>query len=408
MSSQLKIAVDPYVLRFASSYLPPEDPFWKTFNRLFPQCASQTGDLCALQPAFFIAALVIIRQPVPAKHRRNFIEVLDTQALFNALLAQTRPALQVPGESRAYPPFNDLVIITKPMSGPDFDISSTGNSSMLANGSTFSGASPATTVSTFSHGSPFVLCQMDQIHVAEGSRFNGGGETSGNDMHLGVGSCGIGSLGSGYNSSAEEDYGNPFSFDAMVVSSPPQGNHVGSMNIYPGFMESPSQSMDSATQNLPHMVVDALAQHGQHNGVRTATIEYETADDGDDGDDNDSEQEEDPCRPLKKSRTHGGGSPIQYPYLVKPESFRASKCKLTKEVQYETLVVAYVNPRCGGQTDGRGRQEEDSEWGELVSTFLDSRVMKDFVRDEVTQGRIGVDYKPYFERDCRKNKRTAR
>ncbi|KAF9348683.1 hypothetical protein BGX26_012932 [Mortierella sp. AD094] len=146
----------------------------------------------------------------------------------------------------------------------------------------------------------------------------------------------------------------------------------------------------------------------QQNPLQSNDNAYES----DDYEDDEAESDESNPRRSKKSRSESR-------YL--PHSFRP---KLEDgELQYEYWTVAFLKSDFNDASSIANepapsnpdvlvilpRLSLSSIWTERVSQLLETKVMRSFVLSEVSQGRIGIDYKRFLEakRDNRKSTRRV-
>jgi hypothetical protein len=191
---------------------------------------------------------------------------------------------------------------------------------------------------------------------------------------------------------------------------------------YPGFSMGRSDSDQSDTQSLPPTLGDApplASSPGQGQGTGSSGYGSDGGFDDDDEDETDTDEGEGRegkrSRVIRKPRRSATSSAHQEldTNRALPQWFRP----LVKdgEVQFEIWIIAFLKPqlipsplKSATGNEAISKQQRDSQWTEAVNELLESNVMQQFVKSEVADGRIGIDFKRIMADKKDRRKATRR
>ncbi|KAF9905541.1 hypothetical protein EC991_001571 [Linnemannia zychae] len=427
------VAIDPaHVLAYISppsSLIDQQDPnFLNLFQSLHPPTSSSSpfseGPL----------RLYIVQQPAPAKHRRSYVEIKDLRALCGRDLTTGLP---VTSSTVMLSDLKDSVLVMRRI--PDDGYSSSGSSGSGSSGgvggawaSVGAGAGQVLTEGT--------LASYQHEYI---STLGAMGMTSIEGSTMSTGSDGAQGSSDESSSTLDDDLSGAIAHAAagMGTGVPPHllmgADHVTSWMSNNTFAylsmclsmghsdsdQSDTQSLPPPQGDTPHLPSSPVQEHGTSSGYGS---------DGgfdDDEDDDESDTDEGETREGKRSRAiriprRSAASTRQSnctsaqletnPNHTLPQWFRP----LVKdgEVQFEIWVVAFLKPQLlptlpSKPATGNGAsllQQHDSQWTEAVNELLDSSVLQQFVRSEVANGRIGIDFKRIMADKKDRRKATRR
>ncbi|KAG0047842.1 hypothetical protein BGZ83_007199 [Gryganskiella cystojenkinii] len=410
---------------------PDEPPFLQLFHDLFP---ASPRLITGTSPA--TVRMYIVQQPIPAKHRRSYVEVKDLRGLCGRPIDDGSPAEK---------DLKDAMIVMRKIPF---------------------GCNNDPVGALFPQGSRLSPAQVDHGSTSSGSSSGGNSDWSNNNG--GRSRLGIDGSGSGYSSMTEDsnsDRGSVFDQSPNPVFS--SGRLGVTMEI---FEPQPYLTSDVSNQNPVLSMDDELGN------------EY---DDGDDDDYDDSEDEDfttggkhphrlsnrtststETIKPSRKfrclpsSKTTKNSSDA----ATLPEWFRAKT--QDGRILFEVWVVAFlITPPAGAVFSDVGseaikralvapehrssylgsppstsssenehrpvmvhipdstspapptsatpnqpsdRQSHVSIWIEQVAQFLGSKVLESFVRSEVAQSKIGIDFKKILLDQKNQRQRSSR
>ncbi|KAG0278129.1 hypothetical protein BGZ97_009780 [Linnemannia gamsii] len=149
----------------------------------------------------------------------------------------------------------------------------------------------------------------------------------------------------------------------------------------------------------------------QENDYDSDDIYDDDDDDNDEDDDNYNNNEESRGGKRVRHSTTTNTNAHQDPNQTLPQNFRAQK--KNGIIQYEIWIVAFFKPQLltvppALATVGGVQLEGYSHWTEILNALLDSVELQQFVRAEVSGGRIGIDFKEIMARKKDKRKSTRR
>ncbi|KAG0374581.1 hypothetical protein BGX24_010231 [Mortierella sp. AD032] len=431
------IAIDPaHVLAYISSPTASIDHqqdlgFLHLFQSLHP-IDSTEGPL----------RLYIVQQPAPAKHRRSYVEIKDLRALCGR---DPATGLPVTNSTATLSDLKDSVLVMRRI--PDDGYSSSGSSTCGGVGVGPGVGSVLTEGTLASYQSAY----LSAIGAMGSTTLTGSATSTGSD----VARTGDGS--SDESSSLLDDDLSSGNVGGMVgvphsllgadhVTYWMSNNEFEYLNFCMAMghsdqseqSETPFQSdalpssPGGSDTSVPQSVLDSsigASGYGSDGGAFDDDDEDDTDDDGED------ETREgkrprairQPRRSTTKPRNNncnGKEQREQNSNHTLPQWFRP----LVKdgEVQFEIWVVAFLKPQllptlppkpttnaaATGAGVGAGNQQQqqhDSQWTEAVNELLDSLVLQQFVRGEVADGRIGIDFKRIMadKKDRRKSTRRV-
>ncbi|KAG0348249.1 hypothetical protein BGZ54_004677, partial [Gamsiella multidivaricata] len=408
------------LLNFALSSISEATPaFLEMFNILYPEHAlpptsfpsgSSIGPAPSSgssAPVMHTMRLYVVRQPIPRKHRRSYIEAKDMRSVCGTAEEKLDPAM---GLSEAKLFMRQIQELEGDASAPAL-----ASSSASASASTFGAYCLA------SSGYSYLSTQTEQsgtsgsdVEESSGDGGGSGGVTGG----FGSGGGSGGGEGSEYESITDEELGLVGLMDGEYQGA----SYIDYLRMYlishpeahlDGFMSCPSFPEDlsvmslgpwtSASSSTPSVIPPILPA----TTVATTTVAVLDGPGdlsngtGDDDSDQSPTAEALNSKRRKKSRISDASS--QDPNRSLPDWFRALKNQ-EGEIRYESWVIGYLwrsdwEPSSAEKAAeaavvmGSEPQNRRAWWGEVLENFLEDHVLKRFVRNEVVEGRIGIDLK---------------
>ncbi|KAF9933247.1 hypothetical protein FBU30_006015 [Linnemannia zychae] len=361
------------------SCMDPLDPsFFSLFDSLHPDLPNKELPL----------RIYIVQQPAPAKHRRSYVEIKDLRALCGR---DPATGLAVTSSTAALSDLKDSVLVMRriPEEGK---------------------ASPRPAAGTLDLTVGSVAC-FQSIRGCYGS--NSGISGSGDNLKTDEGSsnCGDDSCSSLADEDMLRGHGNIVgrnpSFGADQVTMWMSCNTLEYLNICQGSTSPSSNTSLSSPQTVPGCLDADSTVADFYNTLGDDSGDDDEEDNDDDDDDECHRGVKRPCKPRPFSLTRIDKSSSSNPQSAHdsnqslPQWFRP----LVKdgEIQYEIWVVAFLKPQLlptanlqttSGSAGGQSfQQQHDSHWTEAVNELLDSKVLHQFVRSEVANGQIGIDFK---------------
>ncbi|KAG0265237.1 hypothetical protein BGZ95_003392 [Linnemannia exigua] len=432
------IAVDPaHVLAYLSSLTASSDPlqhsgFLHLFQSLHPATSTE-GPL----------RLYIVQQPAPAKHRRSYVEIKDLRALCGR---DPATGLPVTSSTATLSDLKDSVLVMRRI--PEDGYSSSGSSSCGGGVSFGPGVGSVLTEGTLaSYQSEYLsaigamgMTTITGSATSTGSDVARAGDGSSDDssslLDDDLSSGNVGGMAGIPQSLLGADHvtywmsNNEFEYlnFCMAMGHSDQSDQSETPFLSDAFPSSPGGSDIS----VPQSGLDSSISGGGYGSDGGA---FDDADEDDTDDDGEGETREgkrprairQPRRCTTKPRNSNSGSnerQEQNSNHTLPQWFRP----LVKdgEVQFEIWVVAFLKPQllpilppkpttnaavtgAGAGTGNQQQQQHDSQWTEAVNELLDSAVLQQFVRGEVADGRIGIDFKRIMadKKDRRKSTRRV-
>ncbi|KAG0282195.1 hypothetical protein BGZ96_000747 [Linnemannia gamsii] len=370
------VAIDPaHIPPFLTSTIPgyPQDsPFLGAFHSLHPPNAKE-----------FPVRFYIVQQPAPARHRRSFVHRKDLRVLFGRNSSSCTD-----GAKEGNSDLKDTVLIMKRIHDelPGDPLLTAGT---LASFQSAYGLESVAGSGTSASGDSM-----------RGDRsINGGDDTS-----------------SSFGGDDDMPGGNVNNFGGMSktwigadVASWMENNAQTYLNMCLS-MGHEAHLDQSDTASPPSDTVSNLPTTAQLIPEENDSESDGIFDDNDEDDYNDEES-----RGGKRSRHSTNTNAQLDPNQTLPQHFRP--LKKDGEIQFEIWIVAFFKPQLLPAFSAKAIADEEqqkkhsqlcSEWTGTVNALLDSVELQQFVRAEVSGGRIGIDFKDIMAKKKDNRKSTRR